>query len=72
MLKLHNPADMPDPVKIARIEEPWIEASILTPGDYVGAVLKLCQERRGLQKDMTYLGARALIVYELPLNEVGV
>ncbi len=70
MLKLHNPADMPDPVKIARIEEPWIEASILTPGDYVGAVLKLCQERRGLQKDMTYLGARALIVYELPLNEV--
>ncbi len=68
--ELHNPADMPDPVKIARIEEPWIEATILVPDDYLGAVLKLCEDRRGVQKNLTYAGTRAMLVYELPLNEV--
>jgi GTP-binding protein LepA len=69
-LDLHNPADMPDPVKIAEIAEPWIRATILTPDDYVGAVLKLCQDRRGTQVDLNYVGSRAMIVYDLPLNEV--
>jgi len=70
MLELHNPADMPDPVKIDHIEEPWIEATILVPDEYLGAVLKLCEDRRGRQKDLTYAGSRAMVVYELPLNEV--
>ncbi len=70
MVELHNPADMPDVMKIERIEEPWIEATILVPDEYLGAVLKLCQDRRGRQKDLTYAGARAMVVYELPLNEV--
>ncbi len=69
-LALHNPADMPDPVRIARIEEPWIEATILLPDEHLGAVLKLCEDRRGIQKQLTYAGNRALLVYELPLNEV--
>ncbi len=69
-LELHNPADMPDPVKIARIEEPWIRATILVPDDYLGAVLALCEERRGVQADLTYAGSRAMVVYRLPLNEV--
>ncbi|RMD90141.1 MAG: elongation factor 4 [Alphaproteobacteria bacterium] len=69
-LELHNPADMPDPVRIAGIEEPWIEATILLPDEHLGAVLKLCEERRGIQKQLTYAGSRALLVYELPLNEV--
>ena len=69
-LELHNPADMPDPVRIAEIQEPWIRATILTPDDYLGAVLKLCQERRGEQVDLSYVGARALVQYDLPLNEV--
>ncbi len=68
MLELHNPADMPDPVKIDHIEEPWIEATILVPDEYLGAVLKLCEDRRGRQKDLTYAGSRAMVVYELPLN----
>ena len=68
--ELHNPADMPDPVKIAKIEEPWIEATILVPDAYLGAVLKLCEDRRGVQKTLTYAGSRAMLVYELPLNEV--
>lgn len=68
--ELHNPADMPDPVKIATIEEPWIRATILTPDDYLGAILKLCQERRGIQADLSYVGKRAMLVYDLPLNEV--
>ncbi len=68
--ELHNPADMPDPVKIAKIEEPWIEATILVPDEYLGAVLKLCEDRRGVQKNLTYAGTRAMVVYELPLNEV--
>jgi GTP-binding protein LepA len=69
-ISLHNPADMPDLTRIERIEEPWIRATILTPDDYLGAVLKLCQERRGVQVDLNYVGARAMAVYDLPLNEV--
>jgi GTP-binding protein LepA len=68
--ELHNPADMPDPVKIKLIEEPWISATILVPDDYLGAVLKLCEERRGEQVELTYAGARAMVIYLLPLNEV--
>jgi GTP-binding protein LepA len=70
MIELHNPADMPETQKIAKIEEPWIEATILVPDEYLGAVLKLCEDRRGRQKTLTYAGARAMLVYELPLNEV--
>jgi GTP-binding protein LepA len=69
-IEMHNPADMPDVVKIDRIEEPWIKATILVPDDYLGSVLKLCQDRRGRQKELTYAGSRAMVVYELPLNEV--
>ncbi|RCS24802.1 elongation factor 4 [Phyllobacterium salinisoli] len=68
--ELHNPADMPDVVKIAAIEEPWIRATIMTPDDYLGSILKLCQERRGIQVDLSYVGPRAMVTYELPLNEV--
>lgn len=67
---LHNPADMPDVVKIREIEEPWIEATIYCPDEYLGGILKLCQDRRGVQKNLTYVGDRAQVVYELPLNEV--
>jgi GTP-binding protein LepA len=70
MTELHNPADMPDTQKIAKIEEPWIEATILVPDEHLGAVLKLCEDRRGRQTQLTYAGARAMLVYELPLNEV--
>jgi GTP-binding protein LepA len=70
MKELHNPADMPEPQKIAKIEEPWIEATILVPDEHLGAVLKLCEDRRGRQKNLSYAGARAMLVYELPLNEV--
>lgn len=70
VLDLHNPADMPDPVKIDRIEEPWIKATIFVPDEYLGPVLSLCQERRGVQLDLTYAGSRAMVVYRLPLNEV--
>jgi len=70
MIELHNPADMPDVVKIDRMEEPWIKATILVPDEYLGAVLKLCEDRRGRQIDLSYAGSRAMIVYELPLNEV--
>ncbi len=69
-VSLHNPADMPDLTRVEKIEEPWIRATILTPDDYLGAVLKLCQERRGVQVDLNYVGARAMAVYDLPLNEV--
>ncbi len=68
--ELHNPADMPDIVKISAIEEPWIKATIMTPDDYLGAIMKLCQERRGIQIDLSYVGPRAMITYDLPLNEV--
>ena len=67
---MHNPADMPDVVKIDRIEEPWIKATILVPDEFLGDVLKLCQDRRGIQLDLTYAGSRAMVVYRLPLNEV--
>ncbi|MEM9989531.1 MAG: translation elongation factor 4, partial [Pseudomonadota bacterium] len=70
MEELHNPADMPDPVHIDHLEEPWIKATILVPDEYLGSVLKLCEERRGIQQDLTYAGSRAMVVYELPLNEV--
>jgi GTP-binding protein LepA len=70
MIELHNPADMPDVVKIDKIEEPWIRATILVPDDYLGSVLTLCTERRGEQVDLTYVGNRAMAVYKLPLNEV--
>jgi GTP-binding protein LepA len=70
MIELHNPADMPDIVKIASLEEPWIKATILVPDEYLGAVLKLCEDRRGRQIDLSYAGSRAMVVYELPLNEV--
>jgi len=69
-IELHNPADMPDPNRIEEIEEPWIEATIYVPDEYLGAVLKLCQDRRGIQKNLTYVGGRAQLTYELPLNEV--
>jgi GTP-binding protein LepA len=69
-IQLHNPADMPDPNRIASIEEPWIEATIYVPDEYLGPILKLCQDRRGIQKNLTYVGGRAQLVYELPLNEV--
>jgi GTP-binding protein LepA len=68
--ELHNPADMPDPVRISEIHEPWIKATILTPDDYLGSILKLCQDRRGIQTELTYVGKRAMLTYELPLNEV--
>ena len=70
VIELHNPADMPDPSRIASIEEPWIEATIYCPDEYLGPILKLCQDRRGIQKNLTYVGGRAQITYELPLNEV--
>ncbi len=70
MVELHNPADMPDPAGIDHIEEPRIKATILVPDEYLGDVLKLCQDRRGVQMDLTYAGSRAMVVYDLPLNEV--
>jgi GTP-binding protein LepA len=70
VLELHNPADMPDPVRIDHIEEPWIKATIITPDEYLGSVIKLCQDRRGAQRELSYVGARAMVVYDLPLNEV--
>jgi GTP-binding protein LepA len=68
--ELHNPADLPDVVYIKEIEEPWIKATLLTPDEYLGAIIKLCQDRRGIQKELNYVGSRAMLVYELPLNEV--
>jgi GTP-binding protein LepA len=70
MKELHNPVDMPDPVKIAFIEEPWIKATVMVPDEYLGSVLQLCTERRGRQVELTYVGNRAMVVYQLPLNEV--
>jgi GTP-binding protein LepA len=70
LLHLHNPADMPDPSRIAQIEEPWIEATIYVPDEHLGSILKLCQDRRGVQKNLTYVAGRAQLTYELPLNEV--
>jgi GTP-binding protein LepA len=70
VMNLHNPVDMPDPVRIDHIEEPWIKATILVPDAHLGDILKLCEERRGVQQDLTYVGNRAMAVYRLPLNEV--
>ncbi|MEE8516745.1 MAG: translation elongation factor 4 [Alphaproteobacteria bacterium] len=70
LVELHNPSDMPDPMKIGRIEEPWIKATILVPDEFLGPILALCEERRGAQVDLTYAGSRAMVVYRLPLNEV--
>jgi GTP-binding protein LepA len=70
VLEMHNPADWPDVTKIRAVEEPWIKATILVPDEYLGAVLTLCQERRGIQEQLTYAGNRAMAVYRLPLNEV--
>ncbi len=70
MKELHNPADMPDVTYIDHIEEPWIKATILVPDEYLGSVLKLCEDRRGRQVELTYAGARAMVIYMLPLNEV--
>jgi GTP-binding protein LepA len=69
-IEIHNPVDMPDVMKIKEIREPWIKATIITPDEYLGAILKLCQDRRGNQIELTYVGARAMVTYELPLNEV--
>src|SRR5215813_12210269 len=69
-IEIHNPVDMPDPVRIKDMDEPWIRATILTPDDYLGSVLKLCQDRRGAQIELTYVGNRAMVKYDLPLNEV--
>jgi len=70
MQEVHNPVDMPDVVKIAKIEEPWIKATILCPDEHLGGVLKLCEDRRGIQQNLTYAGNRAMVEYHLPLNEV--
>ena len=70
MVELHNPVDMPDTVHIDYVEEPWIRASVLVPDEYLGSVLALCEERRGIQEQLTYVGSRAMVVYKLPLNEV--
>ncbi|NCP24563.1 MAG: elongation factor 4 [Erythrobacter sp.] len=70
VIELHNPADYPDPSRIDMIEEPWIKAVIYTPDEYLGPILKLCQDRRGIQTNLTYVGGRAQVTYELPLNEV--
>ena len=69
-IELHNPVDLPDQTLILSIEEPWIEATILVPDEYLGSILKLCEDRRGRQKQLTYAGSRALVVYDIPLNEV--
>jgi GTP-binding protein LepA len=69
-IMLHNPSDYPDPSRIEQIDEPWIKAVIYTPDEYLGSILKLCQDRRGMQTDLTYVGGRAQVTYELPLNEV--
>ncbi len=70
VITLHNPADMPDPTKIASIEEPMVKATIMTPDEYLGSVIKLCTERRGEQVELTYVGSRAMVVYKIPLNEI--
>jgi GTP-binding protein LepA len=68
--ELQNPTNMPDPTQIVSIEEPWIKATIITPDDYLGAIIKICQDKRGKQNNITYSGNRAVLIYELPLNEV--
>ena len=70
IVDLQNPTTMPDPSQIKFIEEPWIKATIITPDEYLGSIIKICQDKRGIQKDLSYSGNRAVLVYELPLNEV--
>jgi GTP-binding protein LepA len=70
VIEIHSPAEMPDPVKIEKMEEPWIKATIMTPDEYLGAVLDLCTQKRGIQKELTYVGNRAMLIYLLPLNEI--
>jgi GTP-binding protein LepA len=70
LMEMHNPVDMPDPMRIEHMEEPWIRATIIVPSDYLGPILKLCEERRGVQVELNYVGTRAMLVYRLPLNEV--
>jgi GTP-binding protein LepA len=70
MTELHNPADFPDPTQVDYLEEPWIKATIIVPDDFLGPVLQLCTEKRGIQEELTYVGSRAMVVYRLPLNEV--
>ena len=70
MVELHNPADLPAPGRVSRIEEPWVRVSILAPAEYLGVVLKLCEERRGRQRDLSHIGGRAMLVYDLPLSEM--
>ena len=69
-MEMHNPSDMPDVSRIEMIEEPWIEATIMLPDEHLGGVLKLCEERRGIQQELTYAGNRAMLIYKLPLNEI--
>lgn len=69
-MELHNPADLPDVMQIESIAEPWIKATIFTPDEYLGGIIKLCQDRRGVQRELSYVGSRAMIIYDLPLNEV--
>ncbi len=68
--EMHNPADMPDVTRIVKIEEPWVKATVLVPDEYLGSILKLCNDRRGEQIDLTYVGTRAMVIYHLPLNEI--
>ena len=70
MIYLHNPADLPEVDRIDYIEEPWIKATIMVPDEYLGSVLSLCTERRGIQEELTYVGSRAMVIYKLPLNEI--
>ena len=70
LMEMHNPVDMPDPMRIEHMEEPWIRATIIVPADYLGPILKLCEERRGTQVELNYVGTRAMLIYNLPLNEV--
>ena len=70
LMEMHNPVDMPDPMRIEHMEEPWIRATIIVPSDYLGPILKLCEERRGTQVELNYVGTRAMLIYNLPLNEV--
>ena len=70
IMELQNPSNMPDPTQIEKIEEPWIKATIITPDEYLGTIIKICQDKRGIQANLTYSGSRAVLSYELPLNEI--
>ena len=70
IMDLQNPSNMPDPTQIQKIEEPWISATIITPDEYLGSIIKICQDKRGIQTNLSYSGNRAVLSYDLPLNEV--